>query len=332
MARWLVCALLLGVSVASADVDPAWALYDRAFERLGRHEDDAAKADLDRVIAQFPEHPAAHAARARLLDLGLAAQARDAEAKAAPDRIARGELVFWSTIGGLYVGANLCVDHCTSEREGSAVYSLSAGGALAIAVLASGNVKEGEAQLYNSAQVWGAWNAFGWNDGFAHTSGQAYNTIAAQAGGLLAGIGLWRAWHPTSGDVALANSGLLWGTVLSAFGQLAVSGNAQLDATVAYSDLGLLAAAVLSSRVSMSRGRTLLLDLGGVLGMLGGGLVALSLHSDQQVGASFLVGTSLGLGLSAVATRNWDDAPSLPVTFAPARIGHGWGLALSLAR
>jgi len=79
----------------------------------------------------------------------------------------------------------------------------------------------------------------------------------------------------------------------------------------------------------MSRGRTLLIDVGGVIGILGGGLVGVGTRDASPLGASLFVGTVAGLGIAALSTRDW-DAPH--VAIAPARItgpagGRAWGVS-----
>src|SRR5258706_7048727 len=81
---------------AFAAPDPAWALYDRAFERLGRHEEDAARADLHRLVAQVPAHPGAHAALSRLTDLGNAQPKRGPQVAGPPRRGGRRERLVWT--------------------------------------------------------------------------------------------------------------------------------------------------------------------------------------------------------------------------------------------
>jgi len=237
----------------------------------------------------------------------------------APDNVARGELVFWSTVGGVYTAANLCViADCNSQRTSATMYTLGIGGALAASLVLSRNgIAQGEAQLYNSAQTWGIWNGLAFNNGFASDSGEAAVALASQGGGLLAGIGLWRTWHPTQGDVALTNSFLLWSTVLALWGHIAARSDPTLREVVAIGDVGIVLGALTSTRVKMSRGRTLLIDVGGVLGILGGGLVAVGLKDESATGFALLIGTSLGLGIAAAATTNW-DAP--PVVVTPTRL------------
>jgi hypothetical protein len=234
--------------------------------------------------------------------------------------VARGELVFWSTLGGLVIAANLCVAiTCSSDREYAGVYTLAIGGALAGSLLATQRgIRQGEAQLYNSAQTWGAWNALLINNGFPETGEQAGVAIAMQLGGLAAGVGLWPAWQPTQGDVALTNTFLLWGTVLTVWGHLAADEEPSLRNVIIAGDVSLLAGALISRSVEMSRGRTLLIDVGGILGMLTGGLLAASTEEERMAGVMLLAGTSAGLGLGLAGTMDWDKPP--PVKVAPAVI------------
>jgi hypothetical protein len=316
------------VAPPAAEHDPAWNAYDDAFSRAATGDRAAASAQLDDLSQRWPLHPAA--ARATSMVRVRAPGPPDPDA---PSRVARGELVFWSTIGGVFTGANLCViASCKTPRETAAIYTISVGGSLALAVAAShGGVAEGEAQLYNSAQTWGSWNGLAINNRFADRPGEAAIALGSQGAGLLAGIGLWRTWHPTQGDVALTNSFLLWSSVLTLWGSFAVGSEPTLRLTVVAGDIGLVLGGLASTRVRMSRGRTLLIDVGGVLGILGGGLVAAGSGSDTAAGVALLVGTAAGLAIATAATRDWD----VPVTIAPTRItgasgARGWGVSAVL--
>jgi hypothetical protein len=290
--------------------DPAWSAYDDAFTRAAGGDRSGASARLLELSKQWPLHPAA----VRAGSLVHASEPRPAGPDA-PDSVARGELVFWTTVGGVYTSANLCVAvSCDSQRASATVYSLGIGGSLAASLaLSRHGVAQGEAQLYNSAQTWGIWNGLAINNGFASDGGEAAVALAAQGGGLLAGIGLWKTWHPTQGDVALTNSFLLWTTVLTLWGHVAARSDPTLREVVLVGDLGIVLGALTSTRVKMSRGRTLLIDVGGVLGILGGGLVAIGLKDESSVGISLLLGTAAGLGIAAAATTSW-DGPSVVVT------------------
>lgn len=300
------------------DPDPAWTEYDGAFRDAAAGEVETAKARLRRLAASWPGHPAQ--ARAASLMQELRRRRDDPDAVS---RVARSELAFWSTLGGASLALNVCVlIDCQTDREWTGVFTLSMGGALAASLLATRDgVRQGEAQLYNSAQTWGAWNALLINDGFAETQEQAGISIAMQAGGLAAGVGLWQTWRPTQGDVALTNTFLLWGSVLTAWGHLAVEADLELRTVVAAGDVALLAGALVSSQVKMSRGRTLLIDIGGVLGSLAGGLIAIAAESDNgsdsTIGTAMMLGTAAGLGLAVIGTRGWDRPPPVQVQLAP---------------
>jgi hypothetical protein len=294
--------------------DPAWQVYDEAFALAARGDRAAAHHRLAELAARWPGHPAAMQATSLVGEL--------APRPLSPhSKVARGELAFWSTVGGVFIAANVCViAECSTDRETAAVYTISVGGSLALALVASRNgVEQGEAQLYNSAQTWGSWNGLAINNDFASETDQAATALAAQGAGLIAGIGLWQAWRPTQGDVALTNTFFLWSTVLSLWGHLAADSDVTLRRTVIAGDIGIVAGALVSTQVKMSRGRTLLIDIGGVLGILAGGLVAINTDSEQGVGTSLLLGTGLGLGIAALATDDW-DVPDTKVTVSPTRL------------
>ena len=313
------------------DPDPGWTEYDRAFREAAAGEVDAAKSRLRQLEASWPGHPA-HA-RAAALMRRLEARRDDPNAIS---RVARSELVFWSTLGGASLALNLCAAiDCTTDREYAGVYTLTMGGALAASLFATRRgVRQGEAQLYNSAQTWGAWNALLINDGFADTAQEASISIAMQLGGLAAGIGLWQLWRPTQGDVALTNTFLLWGSVLTVWGHLAADEEPSLRAVIIAGDVSLLLGALISRHAKVSRGRTLLIDVGGVLGSMTGGLAALGSDDESGAGVAMIIGTSLGLGLGILGSRTWDKPAAVQLTPAviegPSR-SRGYGFSAGLA-
>src|SRR5687768_2564704 len=130
-------------------LDPAWSLYDQAFGHAAKGDRERARSQLLELSTRWPSHPAAM--RAARLAVELAP--RPVSKKSG---VARGELVFWSTFGGVLVALNICeIAECSTDRENAAVYSLSVGGSLALSLAASRNgVEPGQAQLYNSSQTW----------------------------------------------------------------------------------------------------------------------------------------------------------------------------------
>jgi hypothetical protein len=315
--------------------DPVWSAYDDAFARAAKGDRTLASSRLAELAARWPQHPAGIRAGALSQSFGRSRGTERDESMVSSNRAsrtARGELVFWSTVGGVFTGANICIiAKCESDREYATVYSLSVGGSLALALAASRNgVAQGEAQLYNSAQTWAAWNALAINDGFASSTDAAVISLGAQAVGIGAGIGLWKSWKPTQGDVALTNSFLLWSTMLTLWGHIVVDEEPTLRRVVLLGDVGLLAGALVSTQVKMSRGRTLLIDVGGIIGILGGGLVAVGAQDETAVGVSLFLGTAAGLAIAAAATRDWDLPENVKIT--PARFtgpnnSAGWGVS-----
>jgi hypothetical protein len=295
------------------NTDSAWILYDGAFRDAAAGNLKLARSRLWEIAARWPGHPAEARAEALLDRLRPRATGRRG-----PSNVARGEFVFGTTLGGISVAANLCAAiECSSDREYAGVYTLTVGGALVLSLAASRKgIHQGEAQLYNSAQTWGAWNALLVNDGFPESGGRASVAIALQLGGLAAGIGAWQAWRPTQGDVALTNTFLLWGTVMTLYAHLAAEEDPQLRTVIAAGDISLLLGALVARKVDMSRGRTLLIDIGGVLGMLAGGLVGIAADDETGIGVALILGTGGGLAIAAAATSDWDQAK--PVKVAPA--------------
>lgn len=314
--------------------DDAWRAYDDAFATAADGNVDAAKSQLLQLQTRWPGHPAS-VRGGSLVGASSIGRVLDPDA---PSRVARGELVFWSTVGGVFVAMNVCeILGCESDRETAGVYIASVGGALGLSVLASQHgVRNGEAQLYNSSQTWGAWNGIMLADETNSDASAAGIALASQGLGLVAGIGLWQVWRPTQGDVALTNTAFLWTTVLSVWAQLASNGDVTLRRAVISGDIGIVAGALLSTQVKMSRGRTLLIDLGGVLGIMGGGLVAVSQDGDDEAfGAALLVGTAAGLAIAVLATDDWDTPPvtvpvqPMPIAGPSGSVGLGLGTQLA---
>jgi len=307
--------------------DPAWAAYQHAFERADAGQPGVAQDELRAIITAYPGHPAA----LRAAELVKPFEPEAAADHDAPSKLARGELVFWSTLGGVSIGVNVCqMVECDSERAGAAVFMASVGGSLAASVLLTRHgVRDGEAQLYNSAQTWGAWTGLAINDGFADTPDEAATALAMQAGGLGAGLALWQTWRPSQGDVALTNTFWMWTSVMTTWAHLAIDSNAiSLQRIVLAGDAGLVAGMLASTQLEMSRGRTLLIDVGGVLGVLGGALVAIGTDSEEGAGTALMLGTGLGLAAGIGLSKDW-DAPKLPVSPAPIAGPHSTGIGLA---
>lgn len=330
--------------------DPAWQLYDRAFEALAAGDADSARALLTRLRGEFPGHPASDRAASRLAELdgpaapppgatepASTARPGDRPGHESPSQQARAELALTMTVHGILLGADICemVECEGSSRAWAATLMASGGAALGLSLyLTRDGIRQGRAQLLDSAMTWGSWNSLLLTDGLAEGPTEAGYQVASQAGGLALGMGLWHVWRPTSGQVALANTGGVWTVVLTLLAHGMAEESPSLDTIVLAGDAGLLLGGLVSNEIAhISRGRTLLIDTGGVLGFLTGGLAAV-IADPREEGSAFtymFVGTAAGLGLSTYVTRDWDVPEVGSMRMAASPMGRrGWGATLSL--
>ncbi len=328
--------------------DQAWQLYDRAFEKLLAGDATSARRGLVDITERFPEHPAAVQAAARIAEIDAAGSASQSDEQLAqededrgverPRLQARAELGLNMTINGVFLALNISqMVGGDSERASTAAAMIGGGAGLAISLYSSRRgITAGHAQLLNSAITWGSWNNLLANEGFfADTERDAAFSVGFQVAGLATGMMLWPMWRPTSGDVAMANTGGVWSSILFTLLTVAATDDApEVESLVLAGDLGILMGGLLSSRLPMSRGRTLLIDTGGVLGFVAGGLAALAADPDEDGGASawLFAGTTAGLVTAFLATRNWDPPDfGKEVNIAMTPMGkRGWGATLSL--
>lgn len=352
--RIVPIAAVVAISVAAAaptraQTEPAWDSYHRAFVLLAEGKASRARALLGQVVARYPGHPVAALARQRMaeIDTGeIHVTEEGVLAAEKPRKLARAELGLWSTINGISAGLNVClmVD-CDGSRQ--FVGGLMAGGAagLGAALFATRDgITQGRTQLINSSIFWGNINGYlintmAFGDPFGADDNEEAKAAGVSLGGQVVGLagsfGLWEAWRPTSGDVALANTTGFWTPILVLMFHGVIDVEPEAATVLAAIDAGLLAGGVLSTRYRVSRGRTLLIDVGGLVGGLTGGLAIAVAQPDSAAGAftPLLITTGAGLGLAAYATRNW-DIPENPIPGAPAvaiaPMGrHGWGARLS---
>ncbi len=324
--------------------DSAWQLYDRGFARLADDQPELARKLLADLVQRFPDHPAAAEAGRRLaeIDAYLASRAKPVEPPndphaEPPNQLARGELALTMTTHGVLLGLDAYeMLDCDSAR--CTVSALMLGGGLGLGAslyFSRHGITPGHTQLLSSAITWGGWNGLFINDGFPATPGEAGVQFASQLVGLAGGLGLWRVWRPTSGEVAMVNTAGFWTAILTVLGHGMVGkfGDIEFRTIAVAADLGLFVGGLLTTRLpGISRGRTLLIDTGGVLGFLAGGLIVVTTDPDsEEVGLTTLfVGTAAGLGLGALATRRW-DVPKPPgnarLTISP--MGRrGWGASV----
>lgn len=344
----LIAAAAVAPRPAGAQSEPAWDDYHRAFVLLAEGRPAEARALLRQVVERNPGSPVGALARVRIgeIESNLIHETEEGVLGAErPRKLARAELGLWSTINGISAGLNLClIAECDGTRQFAA--ALMAGGAagLGAALFATRDgITQGRTQLTNSSIFWGNVNGylintiafgdpFGVDDDEERTA--AGISLGSQAVGLAASFGLWEVWRPSSGDVALSNTTGLWTPILVLLVHGVADTEPKAETILVAIDAGLVAGGVLSTRYRMSRGRTLLIDVGGLVGGLTGGLAVAIAQPDSSAGAfaPLLVTTSAGLAVATWATRDWDipevDAAIPAVGIAPMG-DHGWGAKLS---
>jgi hypothetical protein len=330
-------------AAADARADEPWTAYHQAFEALVVGDRARARQLLDALVLLHPNHPAA--ARARALAAALGPPSWSPPTAAVRDRnattnSARAELIVFQTIHGVLAGVELCAAaECAGVRP--TALSLMAMGGLGLGLsvgFSRGGMRPGETAALDTGTFWGAWNGLAASEASsASARGVVTSMLVGQLLGLSVGGGLGYAMQPTSGQVALASTFGIWSTELTFSALLAFSDGSQsaqhLWAPMLIAgDLGFVVGVVVARGSSISRGRAALIDVGGVLGALLGGLVASGAsgsNATNRAGVSLMVGTGLGLGLAAFATSNW-DAPAGVAASSPSRAS-GWPTALNLA-
>jgi hypothetical protein len=305
----LAIVLVFAASTASAQTPDPTTLYRNAFTALVDGQRDRAARLLGELVTRFRADPLAARAQVVLDRLAVAPP---------PSGRARGEFILFQTLHGIGVGAELCVLlDCDGGRAWAAALVVGGGAGFGLSLLTTRHgIDAGHALLLDTAVIWGFANA----GGLALTVGGwdgrelAGAFLVGQGLGLAAGELAWHLARPTPGEVATASSFGFWTGVVALYVNfLFDTDEPTWPAIWIASDVGLLGGAVLGRAFQISRGRSLLIDLGGIIGSLAGGGIG-ALTGDEDAGVAIaLGGTVLGLGIAAYATRHWDVKP-LPIT------------------
>jgi len=189
------------------------------------------------------------------------------------------------------------------------------------------NLSEGQARAISWGGIWGTWQGLGWGEVFdlgadevcggdvCYNDGQTSEAVlGSMVVGGLAGIatGAIIARNPIrSGVSSAAQGGSIWGTVYSAMlvGMIDPdSGDGGLTTVLIAGNVGLFGGAALASKYQMSRPRVRMINLGALVGLIGGLGIDMLLQPDGEKTALGipLVTSMAGLGIAAHATRNND--------------------------
>ncbi len=237
----------------------------------------------------------------------------------------RRQLILFSAVGGAYSAGGLLTAFSATEISGLGVLGGAAIGLLGSILYLPDEVPRGTSNLAITAGLAGT--AAGVTGALLFTDSERITGPVLGATTLLGtGLGYYigeRA-QVTPGDAALFNSSVLWGTVAGGLFALSFGGEERaLTSGLVLSGLGMGAVSgVLMTRYfEVSRRRAVLIDIGGIAGVIGGlaaeGLVyqsdaAGSEASNEHVANFMLGGVAIGLIGAGILTRNL-DAPKVPV-------------------
>jgi hypothetical protein len=237
----------------------------------------------------------------------------------------RRQLVAFSSIGGAYATAGLLF-----AFDDPAIAALGAAGGAALGLFGSylylpDQVPLGTSNLTITAGLAGT--AAGIAGGLVFTdSAQIWQPVQGLTTLLGAGLGYYVGSRTriTPGDAALVASSVAWGTAVGGLFALSFGGDDRpISAGLVLTGLGMGAAsgALMARYFEVSRRRTVLIDLGGLMGLLVGVAAEGLAYPEDDTGsdasnehrANFMLGgVAVGLITAGILTRGL-DAPKIPV-------------------
>lgn len=333
-AAFVSAGIFLALVALPAPVDAQLSRADSAAVLLRTAQDFNANGDADTseaLLAWIVERYGDTAAGAAALDLLVGPSGERL------DRASRIELPVFSTLYGLWLGVAVPAAFGADDSEAYGA-GLLIGGPLGLfsglAATKSRRFSEGQARAISWGGVWGTWQGFGWSglldigvDEFCDFSGcydggQSDEAVFGSmvVGGLLGiGGGALLARSPIeSGVSSAAQGGSIWGSVYGALlAELVDSDDGGGDdgvlaTSLIAGNLGLVTGAWLASRHDVGRPRVRMINLGALVGGIGGLGIDLLLQpdDDETLIAIPLVTSMAGLVIATYATRG-DDRPAL---------------------
>ncbi len=235
------------------------------------------------------------------------------------DRGGRTDVLVFAGYYGVWAGVAIPV-WLDAQSSDAFAAGMIAGPAISLLLAAhltkEADISRGRASIIILGGHLGTWQGLGWSI-LADADGE--QTVGMGLIGGLAGITsasiLTRHVYFSEGQGALTGSALSWGTwfglVFGAAGGL--EGDALLRSTLLGSDLLVVATAIGTKDIEMSRTRARLISLGGVLGTVAGFGVDLLFHVDDGKQAIIIAGAGsiAGLAVGANLTKNYDKGRTL---------------------
>lgn len=298
-----------------------------------------------------PSDPTATAAEQRLAPISVSARApapRGPLAPESPSNLSRAELISVMGAIGMGLGATACGFYGATLPPGSSCHVEGAFGAVLVgaalatfgATVASWRgILPGQAVAVEAGTFWGAyqgsvlalWVATSPGTSSASTAGIAAGLLGGGAAvGLTTGVLTAALVRPRAGQVALANSGALWGATAATFiwGALRSGDGGLLVASQLIGlNAGLIAGVVASVFYPVSRPRMLLVDLGSLLGGavffgIGAAISSAGYYHDLDtfVGVLTPIGIAAGFATTLALTHRLDYPAALSQAAARASL------------
>ena len=336
----LLCAILIfAAPVAATPAPPAPAVSEDPgdvearvrYERAVRAEFDGEEADAIRearsCIAAMPD--GRFAAAARTLIGRLHGEVPAAARGAGP----RTELIISSTFTGLYLSSLIAGAFDAGQKESVGLLMAGTGGALLASIVATGDhrVPQSMPQMLQNGVLFGTEAAL---LGYAIADPHAFNVAGGVAASVLGGAvaGLIASPWLSGGDSGAVTTGILVGGALPALITGAFQGRNSNGAPAEWAALigssaGLFVGPLLNGRVHYARGRWNLISLGGGVGALMGGGVAVLADGWRNSARGGLVLTAAGgvagLALMTFLTDGFGDDEPRPGSAAVLHVEDG---------
>jgi hypothetical protein len=252
--------------------------------------------------------------------------------------------VLWSSLYGIWLG--IATDVLFDIDGDRAIIvpplvGMAAGLGLSLAATRHARLTVGEAWTIITGMDYGTINGALWAGGLDFDSDGVVGTaVATGIAGSSIGLLVANTYSPSSGDIELVRSSILWGTTTGLLLTLVIAPDTSEEKAFTAAgltmDAGLLAGIGLANYFELSRNRVLIIDAGALAGGLTGlGIAWLATGSGdaniRTLAASALGGMVAGIAVAAFATRDLDDeddaraaGPSIPALFARGADGR-WG-------
>jgi len=249
----------------------------------------------------------------------------------AKPQIGRRQLIAFATIAGAGAGASLLYAFQNTGLSGVGLVGGGAASFVGSVFLLPDNLPLGTSNLTVTSTAGGAMLGAGASLLLTKRLDIIYPAIGASAvlGGTV-GYLLGDATRINVGDAALINSGVVWGSVTGALFAASFDPGHVVGGGLLLSGLGMgtVGGLLLQSNFSITRTHAVLIDVGGVIGIIGG-LAAESLayptkstagpsdvvdsRSQEHLANFALGGMAVGLLAAGILTRNLDN-PKIPVS------------------